>query len=159
MTTAGSREIMDWKKILVAVDDTPTSENALQYTGNMVGHLPDVSLHLLHIYPEPPPDYYATGGSLDQYRAEREKIAAGIFSGAMEILTGCGIKTRSITTESRMAERETISQTILEVQRERGFGTIAVGKRGVSKAEEFLFGSISNALVHQSRGIAVWVVG
>jgi hypothetical protein len=34
-----------------------------------------------------------------------------------------------------------------------------VGKRGISKAEEFLFGSISNALIHNGRDIAVWVIG
>ena len=31
--------------------------------------------------------------------------------------------------------------------------------RGIPKAEEFLFGSISSALVHTGRDVAVWVVG
>jgi len=53
----------------------------------------------------------------------------------------------------------TISQAILDTQTEGKYGTIIVGKRGVSKAEEFLFGSISSALVHNSKNCTVWVVG
>ncbi len=151
--------MMDWKKILVAVDDTPTSEKALNYAGSIVGNLSGVSLCLLHIYPEPPPNYYSSGKSLDQYREEKEQVAGKIFSKAKDILNGYGIEAQSISSECRMADHETISQTILDVQGEKAFGTIVVGKRGVSKAEEFLFGSISNALIHHSRDIAVWVVG
>ena len=40
-----------------------------------------------------------------------------------------------------------------------GFGTVVTGKRGVSKAEEFLFGSISNALARHARDFTAWIVG
>ncbi len=149
----------DWKKILIAVDDTPTSRKAVQYAANIIGRLEKVRLHLLHIYPEPPPDYYTAGGSLDAYRTEKEKESEALFADGMQTLTGSGIAREIITTECRMAEHRTISQTILAVQEEGGYGTVVVGKRGVSKAEEFLFGSISNALLHHGRDIAIWVVG
>ncbi len=57
-----------------------------------------------------------------------------------------------------MADHATISQTILETQTVGKYGTIIVAKRGVSKAEEFLFGSISSSLIHKSKDCAVWVV-
>ena len=44
-------------------------------------------------------------------------------------------------------------------QEQEGYGTIVVGKRGIPKAEEFLFGSISSALIHTGKDIAVWVIG
>jgi len=150
---------MDWRKILVAVDNTPTSERALRYAGDIVGHLPEVSLHLLHVYPEPPPDYYRSGRTLDEYKKENERQAQEIFDKAVSVLNSCGIEKQAITTECRMAIQTTISQTILDIQARDGYGTVVVGKRGVSKAEEFLFGSISNALVHHSKDIAIWVVG
>ncbi|MBC8317247.1 MAG: universal stress protein, partial [Desulfobulbaceae bacterium] len=75
------------------------------------------------------------------------------------LLAECGVDSQNIDTVTRMAAGETISQAILDVQQEGGYGTVVVGKRGVSRAEEFLFGSISNALVHSSGEFTVWVVG
>jgi len=149
----------DWKKVLITVDDTPTSDKGLEYAGKIIGHLQDIHICLLHIYPEPPPDYYRTGGSLDAYKQQREEQAAELLKRNMAILGAAGISEENISREIRMAEQTTISDAILSVQRDGGFGTVVVGKRGVSKAEEFLFGSISNALVHHSRDCTVWVVG
>ncbi len=58
-----------------------------------------------------------------------------------------------------MAEGKTISETLLEAQRMGNFGTVVTGKRGVSKAEEFLFGSISNALARHCNDFTTWKVG
>jgi nucleotide-binding universal stress UspA family protein len=149
----------EWKKVLIAVDDTPTSENALQYAADILGKLADTRICLLHIYPEPPPDYYRTGGSLDDYQQEKEKKAAVFISRAEKKLILAGIAAQAITSMFRMADHATISQAILETQEREGYGTIIVAKRGVSKAEEFLFGSISSALVHHCRDCSVWVVG
>lgn len=35
---------------------------------------------------------------------------------------------------------------------------MVIGRRGVSKAEEFLFGSVSNKLVYHAKAHTVWVV-
>ena len=56
------------------------------------------------------------------------------------------------------SEEPSISKTILEVQQEGGYGTLVVGRRGITKGEEFLFGSVSSKLVHNARDCAVWVV-
>jgi len=149
----------DWKKVLIAVDDTPTSDKGLAYAGNIIGKLEGAQVCLLHIYPEPPPDYYSSGGSLTDYKRQRKEQAAAVLDRSVDTLTGFGIGKVAITRDIRMAEQTTISQAILDVQRQGEFGTVVVGKRGVSKAEEFLFGSISNALVHHTHDCTVWVVG
>ena len=149
----------DWRNVLIAVDDTPTSENALKYTAAILGKLEATRICLLHIYPEPPPGLYSSGKSLDDYRQEKEKKAAPFILRAKEILQQAGIDTKSILTLDHMADHATISQAILDIQTDGKYGTIIVGKRGVSKAEEFLFGSISSALVHNSKDCTVWVVG
>ena len=149
----------DWKKVLIAVDDTPTSDRGLAYAGNIIGKLEGVQVCLLHIYPEPPPDYYSKGGSLTDYKRQREEKAAAALDRGVETLAGFGIDRETITRDIQMAEQTTISEAILAAQRQGEFGTVVVGKRGVSKAEEFLFGSISNALVHHTHDCTVWVVG
>lgn len=150
---------MDWKRIIVAIDDSPRSIRAVEYVGSMLGQDGDVFLCLLHIYPEPPPDYYRSGASLEDYKKAQEEQAAPLFRKAAEILTGHGVSATNMTSRCLMADRKTISAAILDMQVQEHYGTIVVGKRGIPKAEEFLFGSISSALVHTGKDIAVWVIG
>ena len=149
----------DWKRIIIAIDDSPRSINAVEYVGNIAGHLPDLQLCLLHVYPEPPPDYYQSGAALEEYKMDQEERAKLLFAQAKKLLQAHGVAPHAITTRCRIAGQQSISSAILELQTKEQFGTIVVGKRGISKAEEFLFGSISNALIHNGRDIAVWVIG
>ncbi len=149
----------DIEKFLVALDETETSLKAVEYVGRMTQFLPHVFICLLHIYPEPPPDFFYTGGNLEAYKASREIRADKIFVQAEEIFIGKGINLENVSRDVHMAEGKTISQAVLEMQKEGTYGTVVTGKRGVSKAEEFLFGSISNALARHSQGFVAWIVG
>lgn len=149
----------DWKRIIIAIDDSPRSINAVEYVGSIAGHLAEVQLCLLHVYPEPPPDYYQSGATLAAYKMEQEEKAKMLFAQAIKILQGHGIAAHAITSRCQIASQQSISAAILDLQVRENYGTIVVGKRGISKAEEFLFGSISNALIHNGRDIAVWVIG
>jgi len=149
----------DWRKIILAIDDSPRSTNAVEYVGSITGHLDDIYLCLLHIYPEPPPNYYSSGATLDEYKKMQEEQAKQLFSRSEKILQGHGIAAPAITSRCLMADHKSISAAILDMQVREHYGTIVVGKRGIPKAEEFLFGSISNALVHTGKDIAVWVIG
>lgn len=147
-----------WKKILVAVNDGETSMKAVRYVGEMCGRA-DFDICLLHVSPEPPPYYYREGNTLQDYAKEKEAMAAAIFDQARQELAPFGIAGSAVETKTHIAEpAETISQSIFKVQQAGGFGTVVVGKRGVSKTEEFLFGSISNAIAQKCSGFAVWVV-
>lgn len=150
---------MDWKRIIVAIDNTQMSVNAVNYVGSLVGKLSGVRLCLLHIYPAPPPDYYREGATLDEYKHDQTAQARQFLRKAAQHLRDGGVPPESIWTRCVMADNQTISEAILSLQQEENYGTIVVGKRGISKSEEFLFGSISSALIHNGRNIAVWVVG
>lgn len=148
----------EWEKIIVAIDDSPRSFNAVEYVGFFASHLKNSHLCLLHVYPEPPPNYHLTG-TMEDYTKSSEDRAGGIFSKAKTILQECGVAATSITTRCFMANQQSISAAILDMQVREHYGTIVVGKRGIPKAEEFLFGSISSALIHTGKDIAVWVIG
>jgi nucleotide-binding universal stress UspA family protein len=148
-----------WKRILVAVDEGETSQRALRYVGRMSAAMTDIYICLLHVYPEPPPDFYTNGGVLETYQTEKAQRAEGIFVQAEKILIEAGVKPEIIRRSIHLAKGRTISQMVLDIQREGDFGTVVVGKRGVSKAEEYLFGSISNALARHSSKFTTWIVG
>ena len=150
----------NWNRFLIAVDKSETSLRAVRYVAYMVAGLADAHICLLHVYPGPPPDFYQQGGMLDRYQMLREERAEHILLESLNILEAAGISGRKISQRVCMVdEGRTISQMVLDIQREGQFGTVATGKRGVSKAEEFLFGSISNALARHSRDFTAWIVG
>ena len=47
---------------------------------------------------------------------------------------------------------------IIEEAEEGGYGTIVVGRRGMSGVEEFFMGSVSNKVLHLAKEMAVWIV-
>jgi len=149
----------NWQKILLAVDGSETSERAVRYVGKIAPLMDEAEICILNVYPEPPPDYYTQGGRLDKYKAMREERAEVMIDEAAEMLVAAGLPESRISRRIAMAEGRTISEMVLEVQAEGDFGTVAAGKRGVSKAEEFLFGSISNALARHCKNFTAWIVG
>jgi nucleotide-binding universal stress UspA family protein len=149
----------DWNNILIAVDEMASSLRAVRYVGQVAKNMPAISICLLHVYPEPPPDFEQRGGILEEYQAQRIVRAEHIFDRCLEILVGADMIREAIHCTTHMAEGKTISETVLEVQRAGNFGTVVTGKRGVSKAEEFLFGSISNALARHCNDFTTWIVG
>ncbi len=148
----------NWRKILVAVDESNLSELVLNYVGEVAGSIDRVEICLLHVYPEPPPYYYTEKHTLQEYREEKEKAAQAIFARAEQVLSGHGVDRGRITTSCRMASGKTFSKTILQSQKEGDYGTVVLGRRGISKAEEFLFGSVSTAVLRESHNFTVWVV-
>jgi nucleotide-binding universal stress UspA family protein len=51
-----------------------------------------------------------------------------------------------------------IARDILDEIEAGGYGTVIVGRRGLSRAKQFLFGSVSNKIVHNTKDCTVWVV-
>ncbi len=147
-------------KILLAVNDGETSFKAARYVGDVCGRMSDCEICLLNVSPEPPPYYYLEGHSLADYVKDKNAKADILFNKIInDILKPFGINQAQISTRSYVtSQAETISAAIRAVQRQGEFATVVVGKRGVSKAEEFLFGSISNAMAQSCDTFTVWIV-
>jgi len=62
--------------------------------------------------------------------------------------------------EKRLSLRycPSMAECILAERDERQYATIVVGRQGLSRKEEFLFGSISSKIVNHARHCTVWVV-
>lgn len=149
----------NWEKILLAVDGSETSARAVVYVSRIAPLIENVEICIINVYPQPPPDYYTQGGRLNKYITMRESRATAMFTEATKILTEAGVAKDRLSQRVIMAEGRTISEVVLDVQAEGDYGTVVAGKRGVSKAEEFLFGSISNALARHSKKFTSWIVG
>jgi nucleotide-binding universal stress UspA family protein len=50
------------------------------------------------------------------------------------------------------------AKAIVEEARKGGYGTIVMGRRGLSRLEEFYMGRVSNKVLQLAKEMAVWVV-
>lgn len=163
---------MDCKKILIAVDGSDNSERAVNYTGEMMRDSAPVPIMLLCIERFPERDIFVDEESWKQRCKEHRQEMQEFLAAAREMLEAKGIPPQQISERyvvscfSPFAEQQasdcsrgtSIAQEILKILKEEGFGTVVVGRRGVSKAEEFLFGSVSSKIIHHAKACTVWVV-
>ena len=50
------------------------------------------------------------------------------------------------------------SKEILTEARQGSYGTIVMGRRWLSKVQEFFMGRVTNKVLHRAEGFAVWIV-
>ncbi|WP_244963596.1 universal stress protein [Oceanidesulfovibrio marinus] len=173
MTTRNAREdAMDCTHIMIAVDGSENSMRAVDYTAAIIGCRGGFTVQVVHIERLPDrdlfPDEAAWKKNCNAYAADmrrfladsRQKLLdAGMGSDDVTELYVPSCQRPSPDQEAlRCSHGATISQEILRCMEEGGYGTIVVGRRGLSKAEEFIFGSVSSKIVHHAKGCTIWVV-
>ncbi len=47
---------------------------------------------------------------------------------------------------------------IIQAAREGGYGTIVMGRRGLSRVQEFIMGRVSRKVLHMGKEMAVWII-
>jgi len=72
-------------------------------------------------------------------------------------LINAGLKPEQITTKL-LTDVDNPADAIVQEAGQGNYGTIAVGRRGLSKVEGFFTGSISKRILHLAKETAVWVV-
>lgn len=150
---------MDPKRILISVDASANASRAVQYAATMLGGQPGLSITLLYVERMPGRDLFENEQAWkNQCSLEQERVF-DFLKAARATLAAAGVPAQSIDERTILCSAEpSIAQSILEVQQAGGYGTLIVGRRGLTKGEEFLFGSVSSKLVHNARDCAVWVV-
>jgi nucleotide-binding universal stress UspA family protein len=146
------------RHLLVALDDSENSKRALLYTADYLGGVPGFRVTLLSIVPEPSEDYFED----DMQRAESTKGQRSRMNDILwkyrEILIQAGFKEEKVEMRVDIKECPSIAECILRVQKELDCCTVVVGRRVLSKREEFIFGSTSSRILHMAKSCAVWVV-
>jgi len=146
-------------KLLVAIDLSENSLKAVDYVGNMLSCHGTVQITLLTVIKEPSPDTMPDEEQRkSQVEAWRSKTLA-LMERAAERLKATGVSEKHIRLKIQICTRPvSVAELILREQQNEGYGTIVVGRRGVTKREEFLFGSVSSTIVREARHCTVWVV-
>lgn len=150
---------MDFKNILIAVDASANAGRAVDYAASMLSGCAGARVTLLYVERAPDRDSFDSEQAwLGQCQLEHDRVF-DFLKEARGMLLATGLPKEAVTERTVLCSAEpSIAQTILGIQQEGGYGTLVVGRRGITKGEEFLFGSVSTKLVRDARNCAVWVV-
>ena len=146
------------KNILVAVDDSENSKMALLYVADFLGGFPGFKARVLSVLSVPEDDYFETSEEKKEWIGSNKASITEMLARYKQILIQSGFPADKVTTELVMTEEEPTSSVILNKQEEYDACTLVIGRRGKSRHEEFLFGSVANKIVHQANRCAVWVI-
>jgi len=132
-------------RILIALDTSEGSMRAVDYVGTMVNA--DLEITLFH----------AVRTLDEEIFHKAEETMESVFEVASSRLEKAGFGGKQITTRMATGVLSRAGAVIEEALR-WGYGTIVVGRRGLSDVEEFSMGRVSNKIIHMAKEMAVWVV-
>lgn len=169
--TSGSRTSA--KNILIAVDDSEESIRAVQYVGALLRETQNVSVTLFHVLNPMPRELMEHGGSEDpevedhlgaQLRKEQDEwvraegaLEYPILVKALERLGQTGFPIDRVTL--KFGHERDIADTIVDEAKAGGYGTIVVTRHGPSGTKRLFSSGITDRLVRDLSGVALWILG
>lgn len=164
----GVREIPVWviggdtwsNRILLAVDASENSRKVVDYAGGFAVNS-ETELTLLHVVRNFGLGLMNSLNLRDQeiqgFMEEVEIDIRRMFRSYRATLETVGVEPAKISTK-RTRESYTRAGDILQEAKEGGYGTIVMGRRGLSKVHEFLLGRVTNKVLQRAEKFAVWIV-
>lgn len=146
------------KKIMVAVDESENAKNALLYVADILGGIPGFRIVLVSVLPVPDSDFFGSEEERKDWLHKKHAHMTELLERYRTIMVQSGFPDDDVLTEIVITKKKSVSATILEKQEQYDACTLVVGRRGVTGQEEFLFGSVSNKLIHMAARCAIWVV-
>lgn len=152
------------KKILVAVDGSIYSSNTIQYLGSLFGQMPEVKFHLLSIIscsslPSSKEwmDELELLNCLPPEAQKRLRSAKTYMKTALAKFAKLGVAEERITTDVRLG-RQATSLDILSEARQGLYDSLVIGRRGITKLEELVMGSISEEILKKCHNVPIWII-
>ncbi len=156
-------------KYLLAMDGSDEAMRAVDYVGTMLAGS-DCTVTLFHVLRGfeflplgfegafvPSPEVLGGEEIKAEFQRAEEAIKT-VCNQAIDRLEQAGLKGDQINTKivTGAASR---AKAIVEEAKNEGYGTIVVGRRGLSRVEEFFMGRVSSKVIQLAKEMAVWVVG
>lgn len=152
------------KKVLIAVDDSRHSENALHYAARLYEVVKPLKFVLFHVQPTISQYLVDEARTKPSANAQLKKLMQKAHSAAEELLAkdktlmvSLGVADVDVQTMS-LPRKFGAAKDILEYGTALLYDAIVVGRRGVSGLAEMFMGSVSNNIVDNSELLPVWVV-
>jgi len=144
--------------ILIAVDESENARRAVSYVGQFLAAIKGFKVLILHVIRQPEEDYFAASSEKDQWLSQYQLKVDAMLKDYRQLLIREGFTPEDVSIRSTLRYCPSLAQCILAERDQTGYSTIVVGRQGLSRSEEFLFGSVSSKIVNHARDCTVWVV-
>ena len=146
------------KNILIAVDDSDNSRRAVSYVAQLLGGMGGFKVAIVHVIPEAEEDYFATTEEKEKWLSQYRQKVETMLEDYRQILIRAGFNANDVSVRSPLRYCPSMAKCILAERDETEYHTLVVGRQGISRSEEFLFGSVSSKIVNHAKNCTVWVV-
>ena len=143
------------KSILAALNDSISSRAVVDYMARFLASSRGWRVTLLHIFRKPLASEELMG---KKFTAELPARFQTVLREAKEKLAENGLPPDDIETRLVTTPYATISDGIIDQFKERHYGMVIIGRKHMSKAEEFVLGDVSVKLIRALEDTAVLVV-
>jgi nucleotide-binding universal stress UspA family protein len=149
------------RKILIAVDGSENSRKAVDYVGTfaaangaavtLFNAVREFRLAML--------DISTPGGEEieEKILAELEKDVQRMFDSYRRRLEKAGVEAGGISSKYTL-QSQSRAGDILKEAKEGGFGTVVMGRRGLSRVHEFPLGRVTTKVLNRADLFALWIV-
>lgn len=143
------------QRVLIALDGSPGSARAVEFVGSVVADDP-VEIELMHVIRKQ--DWLKEEiSALEELEKEVQSTVPSLFNSAIDRLKACGVPSHNISTKL-VTGVYSRAGAIVEEARQGQFGTIVVGRRGLSKIQEFYMGRVGQKVIQTAKKHTIWVV-
>ena len=158
--------------MLVAVDESESSHRAVRYVGSLLRGTTNTEVTLFHVLKPMPRGLLEHGGAEnpaaetklgEQLRKDQQtwirqetEFECPVLIKARETLTHAGFDPSRV--ELRIGHEEDIARNILEAAQSGKHETIVVGRHGSSGIKRLFGGGVTDQILRDAKGFAVWVV-
>jgi nucleotide-binding universal stress UspA family protein len=148
-------------RVLIAIDSSENSLRAVDHAGFMLaGTECQVTLFhtMRHLRRFVPKEVLDEAPELeDLWKSKAGEEIGPYMTKAEEMLLEAGLSENQITSKVVDGSRSAAND-ILEEARSNGYGTLILGRRGLTGVKEFFMGSVTAKVLQSSVGMAVWIV-
>ena len=149
------------KRVLIAIDNSENALRAVDHAGFMLSgtDCPVTIFHTMrHLRRFVPQEVLDEAPELEElWKTKAGQEIEPFMTKAKEVLVKAGLSESQISKKVVDGSRSAASD-ILEEARKNEYGTIVMGRRGISGVQEFFMGSVSSKVLQNATGMAVWIV-
>ena len=153
------------QNILVALDDSPNAQRAVEYLARsftsdcrvtLFSVIPDTAALCEMNSPELTPYFHAQQSSFCVLEEEKRKLVEAAMQAAREQLIKAGFAARNILVKVETKKGGIARDIVREAQ--SGYDLVVLGRRGLSGIKEYFLGSISQKVISLAKEVSILIV-
>jgi nucleotide-binding universal stress UspA family protein len=143
-------------KVLIAMDGSENAMRAVEFVGSALGGY-DFQVTLVHVIRGNKGTALSHLFSTQETEEAAKRSIENVFTDAKAKLVDSGYSTDNIATRL-ITGVHSRAAAVMDEATQNDYGTIVVGRRGLSRTQEFFMGRVGNKIVNMAKNKTVWVI-